>query len=458
MEANRLDQLIANCEDTTSYPTRLQWTHVLPYTLQRYEDLLNEEALRIFSKKPEDWKLGFWDIYDRKSELSFSSYNCTSLQLVGHHLWSSVKEDPACRHVFIEANHSLAPLNCSREMLTSLLSFHQVMPQFLDIVLSFGALRGRSVSTAVQHCIFQYENFFPHRTNARISQLGRSGSEIRHCYNLWSVEKSDDGKCPWAIRQAGLYHSFDIDNGKATWIHVKANDILRKRIEETTMSDKYHLLIDDQNPSRPGNGSFAAALATHLTVFEWCNENWRQYLSHLECRLTEILTKLQETPIQQAGEALNQINANNFQRVTQPVSTSSEYTSVATEIDPFSIFNEIKFDDLQRLYILRSKFEEAKMILGMDAGILTNVVAFYQSYVGSDTSNRSLSVSRFAQRANFIIAELRSERERIAMLISLLENGKSLFHAIEKFKNMELNRFSSRRVESLAEEIEQSAR
>ncbi|KAI1758482.1 hypothetical protein F4782DRAFT_525179 [Xylaria castorea] len=414
MAASRFDNLIFTCEYPTSYPTELRQTNLLPYALWRYAELLNEGELRIFNKKSDDWKIRFWDSHNEKPELAFSSHDCTSLQEIKNHLLYSKQKDPVCRHVFIEANHSLAPLDCSRDMLTSLFSFHQVMPHFLDIVLSFGPLRGRSVSTAVQRCLFQYDHFTGEKSGFKnyLPQLGRSGWEIRLCYNLWSVEKSYQGKCPWAIRQAGLYHSFDFEMGKATWIHIKTNNVLRERVKEGTTLGRHLQAKDEMNLRR----SFTAILATHLIVFEWCNESWHQYLSYWECELVEILTKVKEAPIKRAAETLQ-------------------------TADPNSV-NEFKLHDLQHLYVLRTKFQEASMILKLNSDILLEIVGLYQNFVsGIDTPCQIREESRevfssFTQRTNKIIAEMQSERSRITTLISLLDDGKSLFDTIMIFKKM----------------------
>ncbi|KAI0441413.1 hypothetical protein F4803DRAFT_552182 [Xylaria telfairii] len=503
---NLLDHLIDDCEDPASYPTRLRYTQLLPYMLQRYEDLLNEQAPRIFSQDPTYWRIRFWDNYDGKPEFPFSVHDCTSVQAIHKYLLCCPQADPVCRHVFIEADHSMAPLDCSREMLTSLFTFHQVMPQFLDIVLSFGALPGRNVPTAVQRCIFQYEQFTdPKDTHQyNIPQLGRSGLEIRHCYNLWSAEKSDHQHFRWAIRQAGLYHSFDIKTGKATWIHVKANSVLQERIKEATSWGKRLREKDLQTV----HGSFKATLMAHLIVFEWCTEGWRPYLSHWECEITEILTKFREAPIKHIDEALQSQradpnNANDFQPVPRqssfpstsrlnPSDAQTTYTpfrrdtvgSVSTwssrlgpqriqsnltgttlgpaqipvergfqsaareasngNSDPYRIFNEFKIHDLQRLYLLSTKLQEADMILNLNASTLTQIVGLYQHYMtDSDTPDAiregcRAAFSNFAQRTNKIIVELQNERPRIATLISLLADGKSLFNAFMNFKNTEL--------------------
>lgn len=130
-----------------------------------------------------------------------------------------------CRR-FLRPSHSRAPLNCSREMFSTVLSYHQVMAQFLDISLNFGTIPGLNIPTAAQHHWFHHQEFLDLDDAKRyaIPRLGRSGLDIRYCYNLWGVEKSTDKTRLWEIRQAGIYHSLDLENGRATWIHVKAHN------------------------------------------------------------------------------------------------------------------------------------------------------------------------------------------------------------------------------------------
>ncbi|KAI0465834.1 hypothetical protein F4859DRAFT_343579 [Xylaria cf. heliscus] len=520
MAVNLLDHLIDDCEDPASYPAMLRYTHLLPHTLQRYRKLLNEQAPRIFRKEPDKWRIRFWDSFQSQSKFPSSFRDCTSVQGIQKYLWCGDQEDPVCRHVFIEANHSMAPLDCSREMLTSLFTFHQVMPQFLDIVLSFGALPGRNVPTASYRCMLQYEHLTDPEDARKynIPQLGRSGLEVRHCYNLWSVEETNGGKFPWAIRQAGLYHSFDIKNGKATWIHVKANDVLETRIKEAASlaaSSAKCLQVEDRQTV---HSLFTMTLTIHLIAFEWCNESWRQYMSYWEGDLVEILTKLKEAPIGKIANELERAdldNATEFQQVPKgnsfplitrldkvrtytpfrretfrsflmlspqrsqrqippnstgttlmPTQTAPEYVPKTTRrqpsaggSNPYRIFNQFKFHDLQHLYVLRTKFQEADMILKLNTDVLTEMVELYQHYVDTYdviSVHCQGALSNFTQRTNKIIAEMQTERTRITALISLLDDGKSLFDAITNFKNMELSQSSSKRMERLNQDMHQS--
>ncbi|KAI3328772.1 hypothetical protein F4824DRAFT_482588 [Ustulina deusta] len=313
MNVNTFDRLLDACADPDSYPTTLLRSELFPYALRAYNELIGERASRVFSRDSESeyWKIRFWDCFDGQQGFPSTPHFSCSIGQLHEYLLEANRKDPKCRHIFIRADHSRAPLDCSRDMLSLVFTFHQVMAQFLDVVLFFGTFPGLNVPTAFHHCVFRHERFVEPGDASRfgIPQLGRSGMEIKHCYNLWAVEKSDSthgNRPPWEIRQAGLYHSLDILNGKATWVHVKANKLLENRIMEAYNSVEFLQAGNLQT----AQGSLSATLLTHLIIFEWCGENWRQYLNHWECELEDILTTIRNAPIHKVEKVLVDVKSN----------------------------------------------------------------------------------------------------------------------------------------------------
>jgi hypothetical protein len=103
------------------------------------------------------------------------------------------------------------------------------------------------------------------------------------------------------MRQTAIYHSFDLENGRAMWLTVKANNEIRDRIKEGSESLE---AMRASNSANPGS-SFAACLITHLIVFDWCAENWRLYLDDIENDAREILVKAKSTPLEPLGDEFN---------------------------------------------------------------------------------------------------------------------------------------------------------
>ena len=210
---------------------------------------------------------------------------------------------------FVQAGDSRAPLSCSRESFSYTLTFHQVAPSFLDYVSSFGDTKD---PLDFSMTAFQAEDSLGAAEEDRLNipRIGRSGYEIRHSYILRSVESSDDDDddedddddddvdkngggggeekpWPWRIRQTAVYHCFDVATGRAFWLTIKANDMMKKRITEaaSTLPPLRASLLGDH---RRG---FAASLATHLIFLEWTDENWRQCINDIEGELRKILVK-----------------------------------------------------------------------------------------------------------------------------------------------------------------------
>ncbi|KAI0420958.1 hypothetical protein F5X98DRAFT_312738 [Xylaria grammica] len=520
MAVNTFDRLLEACEDSTSYPTKLLRSELFPYALRRYSDLIEERASKVFSRglKSEYWKICFWDCFDGQQAFASTPHVCNSIEQLNEYLLVN-RKDPKCRHIFIRAPHSRAPLDCSREMMSLVFMFHQVMAQFLDVVLFFGTFPGRNVPTAFHRCVFRHERFAGTDGDSRfkIPQLGRSGIEIKHCYNLWAVEKSDSehgNRAPWEIRQAGLYHSLDLVNSKATWVHVKANKLLERRIQEAYNSAELLQAHDPQTVQ----GSLSATLLTHLIMFEWCSENWRQYLDYWECELERILTTIRKAPIHKVEKVLDEVKSNiadvlsspgsqlpmsptarmgttftgksstllpsnfvkkhsklslhdfsqpttsklNGQKPAPTQSPVAHSNQIGSGEDPFHIFDEFKFEDLQRLHHIGSKLHEADMILKLDADMLLEVMGYFENILSDSETLKLLrdgcqtAFSKFVQRTNDIVRELGAERTRISTLITLLNDGKALFDAITQFRNIELNQLSAARMEMMTMDMHKS--
>ncbi|KAL1988664.1 hypothetical protein VTN96DRAFT_8364 [Rasamsonia emersonii] len=293
---DQYDRLHAACNAADTYPKNLIRTQAFRHTLQSYRNRLHEQQQLLFDPNPKYTVVDLWEAYDGQD--AFHPTSCKTVDALRVHFEVN-RKDPRCRHVFIQAEHSRAPLDCSMEMFVYLLSFLQVMARFLDLIFAFGR---QWLPKDFHYTAFRHENFLDtlEAKKFEIPKLGRSGREIRHCYNVWSVERSSAGGSPWSIRQTAVYHSFDMDTGRALWINVKGNDLMQKRITEATKTCR-RLQAGSLTDLR---GSFAATLVTHLILFEWCGENWRSYISSLESDLRKILKKVNNAPIDDVERAL----------------------------------------------------------------------------------------------------------------------------------------------------------
>ncbi|KAF2204801.1 hypothetical protein GQ43DRAFT_428635 [Delitschia confertaspora ATCC 74209] len=280
-----MDQWIHSCSNFKSYPQNLTHHTVLEHNLNAYKFRLARQKDRLFEEEY-DAALEFLELSD--PDTGFRNNRIISTNMLKQHLRQVLApgtNDPRCRFAFINAPHSRAPLRISHEMFCFLLTYHQVMPAFLDFIFPFGE---QEYEQDFHFCGFREENHLDNGLQGLlIPELGRSGCELRLCYNLRSVERSGS---TWSIRQTAVYHSFDLENGHSLWITVKGNNCIKDRITESLSPLK-------KPKFQTRDVAFSASLVTHLLMCDWAGENWRWYINDLEHDLQKLTRHALSTPV-----------------------------------------------------------------------------------------------------------------------------------------------------------------
>ena len=182
---------------------------------------------------------------------------------------------------YIYGEHSRDRLKITQNMLTQILTYHQVMPAYLDFISVFGA---QSEPHDLRFSSFREQTTLtdPPRSRA-VPGLGRSGRQYQLCYNLKCVALKSEDKTKfmlneWSIRQAAIHHQFDIAEGRMLWIITKGNLDLQERFKELTGKDA--------NPEDKAFNTveecFRSSLSAHLLYCHWSTEDWRWYIKWLE--------------------------------------------------------------------------------------------------------------------------------------------------------------------------------
>lgn len=159
-------------------------------------------------------------------------------------------------------------------MLTRILTYHQVMPGYLDFLHAFGAQDNPQA---------QYFAGFYQQTmlgdNAQIPKMfGRSWRQYQICYNLRGVTPKRDPHgdiSQWSVRQAAIHHQFDVVYGTALWTVTKGRQDLLERFEQFTKSSSGRFFDSLQ-------ACFQTSMQTHRMFCHWAAEDWRQYIDWLE--------------------------------------------------------------------------------------------------------------------------------------------------------------------------------
>src|ERR1700722_813047 len=88
---------------------------------------------------------------------------------------------------YLFGGHSRKSLNITRRMLLRILSYHQVMPAYLDFISVFGS---QDDPKDLRFSGFREQTLISKGDKIRgpeVTSLGRSGRQIQLCYNLKAV-------------------------------------------------------------------------------------------------------------------------------------------------------------------------------------------------------------------------------------------------------------------------------
>ena len=356
---------------------------------------------------------------------------------------------------FVQAPHSRERLFTTRYMLTLCLTYQQVIPGFLDFVFPFG----KQVHEREFHFGgFRYQTrILASEQGVRVPELGWSGRDYRLCYNLRSVEQACGGGEPWSIRQAAFHHSFDVESGQASWLVIKANEVLQKRIKSATGSRGLSKICSFESVAR----AFASTLATHLMFCEWSVENWRWYINFLEETMQETtrrtLSPIVRTPTSptkdfSAHSIAFSEKAKQDDRARRPpppplaidkVLPGFTYVEDGMIDPPQSPYappapgtnekrQDFSFTDLQRLQNTEEKANAAKLILNNNISVYSDLRNYYKTVSGFQGWPCELSLQsnddilRFEQDLSSIEKEMHLQLSRIATLLQLIADRKSL--------------------------------
>lgn len=318
-------------------------------------------------------------------------------------------------------------MNCSAEHLKYLLTYQQVDPTFLEILVSFG-----DQDEPVDACLSQFQpgsTISAQPPPPSYNFLDRSGRELWYSMLLRAPEPAAPGASwPWAIRQVAVYHSFDVETGRSFWINVKGNNLLQKRIREDT-TDFYTSAT--RQASEPG-ASFQTTLDILLIYLTWVEDQWRWAVRDFDERVREYTTKGKVAPIvrephftklqvRPARVHSNMSKASDRKLPVKTPTSSSYFPDLpeksrfslrtsgflrqmklptieecfrsgqnyekAEEVQDMNVLTEklvlemFNYEDLQNLNILGGRIEEAILTIKLSIGVLADITSFYESLI-----------------------------------------------------------------------------
>jgi hypothetical protein len=311
---------------------------------------------------------------------------------------------------YIWAENSRDQLRLTRKMLSQILTVYQVMPAYLDFMFVFG-----SQSDPRDLRFSGFRESLELKEPACSPQPQRSGRHFQLCYNLKGVtlhsNNAENVKLnAWSVRQAAIYHQFDVVHGTSVWIVTKGRLDLQQRFKTLTGSD-----------ARPEDSSFgdadqcfASSLAAHLMYCQWSTEDWREYL-----RWLEDVVDIEVRPLPQHSGAWI-VYANVVQ----------SSMAIYGEQGPRTAHRRYKPRDIQDIQHWKDKTSEASMILEANIAVIMGLRKFYvQLSTNKDfplKEHSAKALEGFMASIDGIIGEFEMHNARAKLLKDIISDRKEL--------------------------------
>jgi len=216
------------------------------------------------------------------------------------------------RIVSIYSENSITPLNITSGLMCHILGGHDVHPDFLQVVLSFG----EQPHIAEAGCSnYSYTSEKKSRTSHFSYKMNYAEEKLRNSMN------------PWSFRHTGVYHQHTPQLDFFILLHPNQNSVL-----ETRLLDRFGIDVSkvSSTSSEPRISSFKEDLnSLHFMVLSSFLHNWRWYLRYLGEKLNDIndeamTTAAEEADSKESFEIVKKLrNVNDFALQAQACCTSN---------------------------------------------------------------------------------------------------------------------------------------
>ncbi|KAK7961908.1 kinesin light chain 1, partial [Apiospora aurea] len=414
--------------------------------------------------------LTFLELKEGENDMCVESVK--SLDGVKRHLHGSqdIVKDPKFRYVSIDGWSPHLPLNCSFEMFAYLYSYHQIPESVLDHVFAFRSTDGPQ---GIARTGFHSDDTLsvPDKEEMAVPSANRSANAIRLSYLLSVAERSEPNQSScWVLRQLAVYHSFDVINGGAFRMTIKANATTRENIH-----DEY---ANDKRSSSPRNmpTSFSNTLTMQLLLLEASCDNWCWHLEELEQSLHKLTRKAQIAYLD-TNVAGYQKSFCNYE--SQPIPNrwnekqgsaigGRSRTGCLSQPQVYDPSPEgIRPQDQNFKGWLIDTIEKGHLALEMNLTSLQDIKQYYQHILvfeampGEIRRQSTTEFALFLRKVDKLGADLDRRKKQWETLEKLARDGKSLYHEIlqysDRFRRIhsESSRVLAQNLESIASKTEE---
>ncbi|KAK4188139.1 hypothetical protein QBC35DRAFT_451580 [Podospora australis] len=330
---------------------------------------MNAEALHRYKKRLEAAEAKLFVLSEDGVEVTIHDQDARVVERRNIHSEAKLKMHLGI-YRYIWAPQSRTPLLILKSMLTKILTYQQIMPEFVDFLASFGL---QSNPQEVRFSGFRRQITLKVPTATTLGALGRSDQQYQMTYNLKGVTMSHNLRKAelWSIRTAVLWHRYDVHTNRASWIVVKDGRDLLERYKEMVgpqgRPEDRAFVSDDE--------CFGSSLSPHLLFCRWSTEDWGGYIRWMEEEVD--------------NEALKAVYGPPEDGHTPGIHRAS---------------------DIRRLQIWEERANEAVVVLEGNLDVISSLRQFYQDLAQNDRFPRLScggEIADFVSQLDAMISELK---------------------------------------------------
>ncbi|KAK7908802.1 hypothetical protein PG985_016105 [Apiospora marii] len=498
------DELVDACNRPSDWPVNLLDKRHLRSKLEQGRSLLIQEHKRLFIEEPQPAWVHIHEIYTGGKDVERNKIsNQSELDLHYRKHLCSKEKDPRMRHVFLTAEHSAAPLDCTMKMFQYLCSYHQISPDLLELICSFGS-QSEKMNFHHMHILHQISDNTPY-FNMAMPEIGRSGKELRVAYKLFAMEQQErELQNKWVMRQTATYHTLDLVKWKALWVTVKANDLIQDRVAEANATRCGSATLS------PSAEAISRSLAIHQVMFDWCTDGWGWYINKIANDVEDILTPTTGALIPNEQDSLdpsvglmksltslsssteiegiktmdkkspsvrpgistipslhNMISQGGDTSAVLPAATFGQDLEPQIKItrDRLNVLKKFSFGRVRQLDILCNKLKNARTAITANMSVALEISEIYkrllESLMRTSEEENKISIEAIRQFQDYlrmIAHNLESDRLRIDHTVEKMNDGKSLYYHILDLQRTELDKLYSMNQHASAWQMQVSSR
>ncbi|OJJ39788.1 hypothetical protein ASPWEDRAFT_105628, partial [Aspergillus wentii DTO 134E9] len=300
---------------------------------------------------------------------------------------------------FLHQRYSWSRLQVSETFLRQLFTLLKVHPDFLEIIFLFGEKIGpveESFGSFFSHCRPQnVQNPFVEPA---------CSYDIGYNIKYAALHMRSFPKDPFSIRETGVYHSFNANTQKSSWVFLQASDSLRERIKHCF--------------SRTSESQAMVQFQIHGMVLQTASHGWRDYLVYLE----ETFSKL--------------VDRGFYTNINGP-QLEGDF--------------EVDFSDIRKLQILTDKIRRLLQILQLNITLAEQMKCSMQRIRKYSPPNLSVAFDNVESSIEMSILQHRTYNSRLQSLVDRAQGISGLIQSILEIRTSESSKKINNRMHELAE-------